>query len=404
MLLKDTISMALAGITVNKTRTFLTTLGIIIGVGAVVFMVSIGNSFQNYILTMVQSFGSNIVDVYPTGLEKYGGNLDTITMQDFDRIAALSTVTDATPMIMVAKTATYGREEIKPEIIGAYAALLKNYGFKLQRGRLLDQNDERGAKNVVVISKKIAEDLFGNQDPIGKRVDIGGQTFSVIGVVSVLASGAMQGMDNHMIMPFSTARALSGQRYLTGINALATGDVKLAEEDITLLLRDLHDIKNPENDPDLDDFIVMSGEQVLSIISTVTLGLTIFLSVIAAISLLVGGIGIMNIMLVTVTERTKEIGLRKAVGARKNDILYQFLLEAVALTMLGGMIGIVSATTFAWLLAKAADKILGDFSFFLSIPAIFLALLMALGTGLMFGFYPAKRAAELDPIEAMRKE
>jgi putative ABC transport system permease protein len=182
------------------------------------------------------------------------------------------------------------------------------------------------------------------------------------------------------------------------------GDGEIAKRDITQLLRSQHRIKNPENDPDKDDFIARSGEQITTIISSVTLGLTVFLALIAGISLLVGGIGIMNIMLVTVTERTREIGLRKALGARQRDVLLQFLAESVALTVTGGIVGIVLGASFGWVLARIADRILGEFHFVLSPGAILLAILMAVGTGLLFGVYPARKAAKLDPIEALRYE
>ena len=178
----------------------------------------------------------------------------------------------------------------------------------------------------------------------------------------------------------------------------------MAKEDVVQLLRQRHHIGNPENDPDKDDFIARTAEQITNIISSVTLGLTVFLSLVAAISLLVGGIGIMNIMLVSVTERTREIGLRKAVGAPRRDILLQFLLEAIFLTLIGGFVGIVLGTGFGWILARVANRFLGEFSFVLSLTAILLAVAMATGTGLFFGYYPAKRAAEVSPMEAMRFE
>ena len=191
---------------------------------------------------------------------------------------------------------------------------------------------------------------------------------------------------------------------MTQISLKTIGDAAVIKEDITTLLRQRHHITNPTNDPDKDDFIVRSTEQVSAIVNSVTLGLTIFLSLVAGISLLVGGIGIMNIMLVSVTERTREIGLRKAVGARRQDILLQFLLEAVFLTMTGGLIGIAVGAFFGWLLSAIAAKFLGEFTFVLSFFAIFLAVFMAVGTGLVFGIYPAKRAANLSPMEALRYE
>lgn len=404
MLFRDTIKTAFTGITVNKSRTFLTMLGIIIGVGAVVLMVSIGSSFQNYILTQVESVGTNTLDIAPTGFEKFGGNLESLSYDDYEAVKALPGVEGITPVIVIGKPVQYGKEEIAPMVAGAYRQFSINYGLELASGRMLTSNDEEGAKTVAVIGDKAAEDLFGNVNPIGKKITIGETPFTVVGRLEKQGSALLSQLDSLILVPFSTARIETNQRHLTFITLKTIGDPALVQQDITNLLRDRHDIDNPDNDPDKDDFIARSAEQVTAIVSSVTLGLTIFLALVAAISLLVGGIGIMNIMLVSVTERTREIGLRKAVGARKRDILLQFLLEAVSLTLTGGIIGIILGTGFGWLLARTADKLLGEFEFLLSIPSILLAVAMAMGTGLIFGLYPAKRAADLSPMEALRYE
>ena len=404
MLSADLLRTALSGITANKRRTMLTMLGIIIGVAAVVLMVSMGKSFENYILTQIESFGTNTMDIFPQGFEKFGGNLDTLTISDFEQIRKLSTVTSAAPIILVSKVVSYGREEKTPMVMGTRKEIFPNYGLKLADGRLLDDSDEEGAKNNAVVSYQTALDLFGNQNPLGKKINIGGNTFTIVGVLQGLGSLLMQDLDTPIYIPFSAARAITGQKHVTYITLKTVGDAALAKRDVTLLLRQLHQIKNPDDDPDKDDFIARSAEQVTGIISSVTLGLTAFLALIAGISLLVGGIGIMNIMLVSVTERTKEIGLRKAIGAPRRDILLQFLIEAVALTVSGGIVGIVAGGTVGWVLARIANRILGEFSFVLSLSAILLALFMAIGTGLLFGIYPARKAAKLNPIEALRYE
>jgi putative ABC transport system permease protein len=404
MLLSDTLSTAVRGITVNKSRSLLTTLGIIIGVASVVLMVSMGKSFQNYILTQIESIGTNTVDVFPKGLEQFGGNLDSLTYDDYEVISKLPTVARAAPVILVGKKVVYGREEASPMVMGTKSQIFENYGLKLERGRLMDENDEQGAKSVAVISAQTAEDLFGNVDPVGKKVTIGGFSFTVIGLLEKQGSALLQDLDKPVYIPFTTARAITGQKYLTYMTLKAVGDPALATEEIKLVLRDRHRIDNPNNDPDKDDFAARSAEQITGIVSSVTLGLTIFLSLVAGISLLVGGIGIMNIMLVSVTERTREIGLRKAVGARKKDVLLQFLLEAVSLTMTGGAIGLALGVSAGWLLSTIASKVLGEFHFILSASAVFLAVFMAVFTGLVFGLYPAKRAADLSPMEALRYE
>jgi len=404
MLLSDTIATAYKGITVNKTRSSLTMLGIIIGVASVVLMVSMGNSFQNYILTQIESIGTSTIDVFPSGLEKFGGSLDSLTIEDYNAISQLSTVQDVAPVILVSKPVSFGKEQESPMVMGTHTQLILNYSLKLDHGRLLDDSDEQGAKNTAVISHKTAEDLFGDVDPVGKKVTIGNVPFTIVGEMQSVSSALLANLDTPVYIPFTTAKAMTGQPYLTYLTLKATGDPELAKEDITLLLRQRHHIVNPANDPDKDDFSIQSAEQVTGVISSVTLGLTIFLSLVAGISLLVGGIGIMNIMLVSVSERTREIGLRKAVGARRRDILLQFLLEAVFLTMTGGFIGIVLGAATGWFLSAVAAKVLGQFSFILSLSAILLAVGMAVFTGLAFGLYPARRAAMLSPMEALRYE
>ncbi len=404
MLTQDLLKTSAAGLTANKGRALLTMLGVIIGVASVVLMVSVGRSFQNYILTQIEAFGTDTIDVFPTGLEKFGGNLESLTYEDYEAIAQLPTVMLAGPIIVVGEKITYGREEISPMIMGSDRAFVENYRLKIGSGRPVDDTDETGAKAVAVLGAQAVEDLFGDARPLGKRVTIGTQSFTVVGTLEKQGSALSAQLDSFVIIPFSTARALTGQKHLSFITVRAEGDPDVAAQDITALLRERHNIENPENDPDKDDFVARSAEQVTAIISSVTLGLTVFLSLIAAISLLVGGIGIMNIMLVSVTERTQEIGLRKAIGARKQDILLQFLLESVALTVTGGLIGIVIGVSSGWLLAKIADKVLGEFDFVLSIWAIVLAVIMAVGTGLVFGIYPARKAANLHPIEALRFE
>ncbi len=404
MLTKDIIGTAAKAILVNKNRSLLTMLGIIIGVASVVLMVSIGRTFQAYILAQVASISTNMVEVIPTGFDKFGGNLTSLSYDDYRAVKGLSTVERVSPAILIGRPIQYGKEEITPMIMGAYNEFAGNYGLVVDRGRELSQSDEQGASTVAVIGAQTAEDLFGNAEPVGKRITIGEATFTVVGVLKKKGSFLLQDFDKIVLVPFATARAVTGQRHLTYMTMRAVGDPTVARQDLTELLRQRHRIKNPLNDPDKDDFIARSAEQVTSTINAVTLGLTVFLALVAGISLLVGGIGIMNIMLVSVTERTREIGLRKALGARRRDILFQFLFEAVSLTLTGGAIGLSCGIFLGWFLTKIAAKALGDITFILSGSSIVLALAMAIGTGLVFGIFPARKAASLSPMEALRYE
>ena len=404
MFLSDTFLSALHGLQGNRTRSLLTTLGVVIGVGSVVLMVSIGTSFQNYILSQIESFGGNTIDVFPTGFEKFGQTLDSIKEDDYEAIMDLSTVTSVAPVLFIQDKVIRGTEEITPMVFGTTENIFANYGFEIDRGRILSNSDVQSAKAVIVLAHEAAKDLFGNKDPIGERVTIGARQFTVIGVLKSVGSLLLQDLDQTVFVPYTIAKAVTGQKYLDYISLQAAADDDLTRADLVSLLRQRHQIKNPEDNPDLDDFRVRSAAQAAGVISQVTLGITLFLGIVAGISLLVGGIGIMNIMLVAVTERTKEIGLRKAVGAKRRDILLQFLLEAIMLTLTGGCIGIAGSLVLSFLLSQIANRFLGEFGFAFSLPAIFLALLMATATGVAFGLYPAKKAAGLQPIEAMRYE
>ncbi len=405
MLTSDLIGTSLTGLKRQKIRSLLTALGVIIGVGSVVLMISIGSSFQNYILSQLDQFGGNVFEIHAKGLQEMGKETLTITFDDYEALSRLSTVTSVAPVIFVTQPVSYGDKDLNPFVFGTTKELLENWSMTTDKGRLLDDGDVNAARNIAVLGSKAAEDLFPNEDPIGKRITVGERKFTVVGVLKSLGSPLAASMDTPVYIPLTVAKSMMGRdRYIDYISLQSIVDTELAQLDIESVLRQRHQIDNPENDPKKDDFIARSVEQAASVIGSVTLGITIFLGLIAGISLIVGGIGIMNIMLVSVTERTREIGLRKAVGARKRDILWQFLLEAVVLTVIGGVIGIIVAITFGFLLSLIAKALLGSFEFFLPMSAIILAVGMAVGTGLIFGLYPARRAANLSPMEAMRWE
>jgi putative ABC transport system permease protein len=409
VLLTDTFKTASKALSANKNRSVLTMLGIIIGVGSVVLMTAVGASMEELILGQISSIGAKSMIIFPGTQEGAQGTVqagfDSLTFDDVHALEKLTTIKTVAPMMFVGiDSASYGREESNPRVIGTVPNYFQNREVDAEIGRLIEESDVSAARAVAVIGPDVAEDLFKKRNPIGERIKMGDRTYTVIGVLESVGTQFFQNADEFVIIPLSTARAVSGQKFVNAITLQTAGSFDLAVADVTSLLRSRHGIVNFEEDPKKDDFLVRTSAQANDILSAVSLGLTLFITTVAGISLVVGGIGIMNIMLVSVTERTREIGLRKAVGARYRDILFQFLLESVALTFLGGLIGVLLGVVLAMLTAAVANKFLATYDFALSIPSMFIALLMALCTGLIFGIYPAKKAAQLSPMSALRYE
>ncbi len=404
----DIFRAASKGVTVNIMRSFLTMLGIIIGVGAVVLMSAVGQSMQGVILSQISSLGPKSMVIFP-GQQEGGPNAvatghDSLTFEDLRELEQLKSIESVAPIIFVPGITSYEKEEGSPQVLGVKETYFKNQNIFAATGRLLDESDDQGAKSVAVLGSDTVTKFFGSNDPLGKRIQVGDRHYTVVGTMKPIGSQFFQSADDRVILPFSVARDATGQKYLNMVTMQATDSFDIALEDVKELLRRRHGINNPKDDPKKDDFVVRTAAQASTILGSVTLGLTLFITTIATISLIVGGIGIMNIMLVSVSERTQEIGLRKALGATRQDILLQFLAEAVVLTVIGGIIGIVGGITFAWLLSFIVRHFLSTYLFAISPVATLIAFIMAFFTGLIFGINPARQAAALQPIEALRYE
>ena len=419
MSFKDSLKISTTALKANKSRSFLTILGIVIGVGAVIIMMSLGKGAQGLILGQIQTMGSNSVYIEPGSFDPKGGTelmntaleemtIKTLNLKDLEAIENDPLVDMAYPMAYGVGRAVYGNEDEKITFIGVTPEAHEMDDWHAVNGRDISDDDVKGMARVTTLGYKIAEDLFGEEDPVGKTIRIKKTNFKVIGVMEERGMEMFQNFDEYVYVPITTA-----QKLLLGIDHLNAITVRAVDEDvipqlienIRLTLRENHNIYNPEGDLSKDDFKVMSQVEAADMVKQITGILTAFLSSIAAIALIVGGIGIMNIMLVSVTERTREIGLRKAVGARNKDILKQFLIESVSLTLFGGIIGFIGGTLFSLIISIVLSKVLNtNWSFVIPFGAVVLAFGVAAIVGLVFGIYPARKAAKLNPIDALRHE
>jgi putative ABC transport system permease protein len=406
-------NIAIRSLVANKLRSGLTMLGMIIGVGAVIVLMSVGAGLQNYITSTFEEMGSNLLFVTPAnpdapGIAAMAPGMATasLTMDDAEAMRDIRSVIAVNPTNESFVKLIVGNESVSVVIEGTTPEFQQLYDFEIASGRYISEVDIARRDMVVVLGSKTAEDLFGSDDPVGQQVKMMDKRFTVIGVLEPRGMSSFGfSWDEMVITPITTYQArLFSQTTPSGEDAVQSIVVQAASaevmdeviEDIETLLRKRHKIDEDED----DDFAVMSLEQMLGIFETITLALTVFLGLIGSISLLVGSIGIMNIMLVTVTERTKEIGLRKAIGAKRRDILIQFLLEAAMLSLVGGVIGL----TGAWLAAWGISQIdLGGFSInaVVSPFIVIVAISVSVFIGLASGLYPAMRAARLNPIDAL---
>ncbi len=406
----EPFSTAWIGVITHKLRSFLTMLGIVIGVAAVIALMSIGRGVESQIISQIETLGSDLVTIRPGaltfgGVRGAGGSAATLTLEDAGAISAqVPYVTAVAPSYSKSLQIVVGGENMNSQVSGITPEYMQVSNLELANGAFFSDDDyQRGAK-VAVLGSNVVETLFKDIDPVGQQIRMGTNIARVIGVLESKGASMMGSSDDAILIPLTAMqqmvaqpRTAQGERVVSSIALTVSdeGQASYVVDEITSLLRTRHRL-SPSVD---DDFNIVSMEEISSMLSETIGTMTLFLGAIAAISLLVGGIGVMNIMLVSVLERTREIGIRKALGARERDIWSQFLIEAAFLTFAGGIIGVI----LGWIVSSIVNR-MGPMTTVVSADIVILAVSVSVGIGLFFGFYPAWHASHLNPIDALRSE
>jgi putative ABC transport system permease protein len=403
----EVASESLRTLLVNKLRTGLAVLGIVIGISSVIALISLGQASQKAVETQIQSLGANLLTVNPGSVRSGAvrgaqGGATTLTLEDAKAILQspeITTIKQVSPEVSRRSQVVTGNANTNSQIVGVTAVYAGVHNTAVEIGEFITENHNESLARVAVLGPQVVTNLFGeNADPLGQTIRINGQALTVIGVTVAKGGSGFQNQDDVVYVPLSIAqKLLFGVVSLSSI-ALQANDAESmsrARDEVGYFLLARHKL----TDPTMADFSIFSQQDLLNTVASTTGVFTTLLSGVAAISLLVGGIGIMNIMLVTVTERTREIGLRKALGAKKKDIITQFLIEAVLLTFVGGLIGVVCGIIASFVISRITNS-----PFVVSVPSIGLAFGVSVIIGIVFGWYPAKRASDLQPIEALRFE
>lgn len=401
---KESFLMAWASLIANKMRSLLTMLGIIIGVAAVIALVSIGNGVKQDIEDSISSLGSNLLVVLPgaprtPGARSSQGSMKSLKISDYEAIAKLEGVKAASPMTNGSYVVIYQNKNWTTSVAGVNSNFQDVNNWTMTSGRFFSDKNVQNRERVAVVGQTVVKNLFTDEDPVGKEIRVKNIPFRVIGVLKSKGNGTMgNDQDDTVLIPYTTSmERVEGIDYLRRVYVVAKDDggIDRLQADIENLLRVRHNIK----DTNLDDFNIQNMKSIMETVAQTTGTFTLFLGAVAAISLVVGGIGIMNIMLVSVTERTREIGVRKALGATYSVIVTQFLIEAVVISLMGGFIGIAFGI--------GASKVIGmvsGMSTIVSVPTIIMSFAFSMAIGLIFGIYPARKAAKLNPIDALHYE
>lgn len=401
---KESFLMAWASLIANKLRSLLTMLGIIIGVAAVIALVSIGNGVKQDIEDSISSLGSNLLVVLPgaprtPGARSSQGSMKSLKISDYEAIAKLEGVKAASPMTNGSYVVIYQNKNWTTSVAGVNSNFQDVNNWTMTSGRFFSDKNVQNRERVAVVGQTVVKNLFADEDPVGKEIRVKNIPFRVIGVLKSKGNGTMgNDQDDTVLIPYTTSmERVEGIDYLRRVYVVSKDDESIdrLQADIENLLRVRHNIK----DTNLDDFNIQNMKSIMETVAQTTGTFTLFLGAVAAISLVVGGIGIMNIMLVSVTERTREIGVRKALGATYSVIVTQFLIEAVVISLMGGFIGIAFGI--------GASKVIGmvsGMSTIVSVPTIIMSFAFSMAIGLIFGIYPARKAAKLNPIDALHYE
>ena len=405
----QSVRLALQSLVTHKLRSGLTVLGLVIGVGAVIALVAAGAGAQAQVRERFESLGSNLLVIMPGAasfrrVSQGAASAQRLTNDDVEAITRLATSVSAiAPQYSLQASAVYGNKNTQTTVLGVTPQYLVVGNWRVARGRFIDDQDLTSQAKVAVLGASVVEDLFGETliDPLGKMIKINRQNYQVVGLMASKGVGGFQNLDDRVVIPLSTAQIKFGGAGNTSLQAInvqviSADKMERAKAELASILRARHGLRPNQ----ADNFTVRDQTQVVEMVEQTAETFTVLLGSIAAISLVVGGIGVMNIMLVSVTERTREIGIRKAVGAKRRDILTQFLAEAVVLSLLGGLLGVLVGYGGA----QVVTPLLGGSRALVTPQSVVMALSVSIAVGLFFGIYPATRAAALSPIDALRYE